>query len=103
MGNKRIAVVGTGANGAAIAADLTQAGLDVTCIEQWPAHVEAMRADGILVETPGETQVTPLRVFHVCEVAELRERFDLVLIVVKAYDTRWRSRRMALWSASRME
>src|SRR5262249_7002201 len=103
MGNKRIAVVGTGANGAAIAADLTQAGLDVTCIEQWPAHVEAMRADGILVETPGETQVTPLRVFHVCEVAGLRERFDLVLIVVKAYDTRWRSRRMALWSASRME
>jgi 2-dehydropantoate 2-reductase len=89
MGNKRIAVVGTGANGAPIAADLTQAGLDVTCIEQWPAHVEAMRANGLLVQTPGETRVTPLRVFHVCEVAELRQRFDVVLIVVKAYDTRW--------------
>jgi 2-dehydropantoate 2-reductase len=89
MKNKRIAIVGTGANGAAIAADLTQAGLDVTCIEQWPAHVEAMRADGILVTTPDGTQATPVRVFHVCEVAELRQRFDLVLIVVKAYDTRW--------------
>jgi 2-dehydropantoate 2-reductase len=89
MTDKRIAVVGTGANGGAIAADLTQAGLDVTCIEQWPAHVEAMRADGILVETPGETRVTRVRVFHVCEVAELREQFDVVLIVVKAYDTRW--------------
>ena len=43
MAEKRIAVVGTGANGAAIAADLTNAGLDVTCIEQWPAHVEAIR------------------------------------------------------------
>jgi 2-dehydropantoate 2-reductase len=87
--DKRIAVVGTGANGAAIGADLAQAGLDVTFIEQWPAHVEAMRAHGIRVETPGETRVTPVRVFHVCEVATLRERFDLVLIVVKTYDTRW--------------
>jgi 2-dehydropantoate 2-reductase len=89
MAGKRIAVVGAGANGAAIGADLTEAGLDVTCIEQWPAHVEAMRANGILVASPGATRATPIRVFHVCEVAELRQPFDLVLIVVKAYDTRW--------------
>ena len=89
MAGKRIAVVGTGANGAAIGADLTRAGLDVTFIEQWPAHVEAMRARGIRVEMPGETHTTPVRVFHVCEVATLREAFDVVLIVVKAYDTRW--------------
>ena len=50
---QRIAVVGTGANGAAIGADLTNAGHDVTFVEQWPAHVEAMRAHGIRVETPG--------------------------------------------------
>jgi 2-dehydropantoate 2-reductase len=90
MARKRIAVLGTGANGAAIGADLVRAGLDVTFIEQWPAHVEAMRADGIRVTLPGgETQVTPVRVFHLCEVAELRESFDVVLLVVKAYDTRW--------------
>lgn len=89
MAGKRIAVVGTGANGAAIGADLIRAGLDVTFIEQWPAHVEAMRANGIRVEMPDETQTTPVRVFHVCEVATLREQFDVVLIVVKAYDTRW--------------
>ena len=89
MTGQRIAVVGAGANGAAIGADLTEAGLDVTFVEQWPAHVEAMRANGIRVVTPDETRVTPVRVFHVCEAATLRERFDLVLIVVKAYDTRW--------------
>lgn len=89
MVGPRIAVVGTGANGAAIGADLTRAGLDVTFIEQWPAHVEAMRARGIRVEMPGETQITPVRVFHLCEVAALREDFDIVLVVVKAYDTRW--------------
>lgn len=91
MTGPRVAVVGTGANGAGIGADLTRAGHDVTFIEQWPAHVEAMRRSGIRVELPGETLVTPVRVHHLCEVAELREPFDLVFVLVKAYDTRWAS------------
>lgn len=89
MADTRIAVVGTGANGAAIGADLIRAGLDVTFIEQWPAHVEAMRKDGIRVVMPDQTQTTQVRAFHVCEVAALRETFDVVFVVVKAYDTRW--------------
>ena len=43
----RIAVLGTGANGATIAADLSRAGHDVVLIDQWAAHVEAMRARGV--------------------------------------------------------
>ncbi len=85
----RIAVVGTGANGASIGADMIRAGLDVTFIEQWPAHVEAMRADGLTVHLPDETQVTPIRAYHLCQVAELRTTFDLVFTSVKTYDTRW--------------
>lgn len=45
MTNWRIAVLGTGAQGASVAADFAVAGLDVTLIDQWPAHVEAMRAN----------------------------------------------------------
>ena len=89
MVDKRIAVVGTGANGAAFGADMVRAGLDVTFIEQWPAHVEAIRANGLRVEMPEETVTTPVRVFHLCEVATLREPFDIVFLGVKAYDTRW--------------
>jgi len=89
MAGKRIAVVGTGANGAAFGADMVRAGLDVSFIEQWPAHVEAMRANGLRVEMPEETQTTPVSVYHMCEVATLREPFDIVLLGVKAYDTRW--------------
>lgn len=90
----RIAVVGAGANGAAVGADLVRAGHDVTLIEQWPAHVEAMRAHGVRVEMQlpdgsTELETTPARVHHLCEVAELRGRFDVVLLLVKAYDTRW--------------
>lgn len=85
----RIAVVGTGAVGASVAADLVRAGLDVRLIDQWPAHVEAMRADGLTVDTLGDVQVTQVRAHHLCEVAELREPFDLVFTSVKTYDTRW--------------
>ena len=90
----RIAIVGAGANGAAVGADLIRAGRDVTLIEQWPAHVEAMRADGVRVEMQlpdGATEVetTEARVHHLCEVVELRGTFDVVLLLVKAYDTRW--------------
>jgi len=86
----RVAVVGTGANGAAIGADIVRAGLDVTFVEQWPAHVEAMREHGLRVRTPGEEDVvTPVRALHLCEVATLREPFDVVFLGVKAYDTRW--------------
>ena len=88
-GAPRIAVLGAGANGAGVGADLVRAGHDVTFIEQWPAHVAAMRERGIRVEMPDGVELTPVRVHHLCEVAELREPFDLVFLVVKAYDTRW--------------
>ena len=44
--SQKIAVLGTGANGAAIGADLTRAGLDVVLIDQWPENVAAMRERG---------------------------------------------------------
>ncbi len=89
MADPRIAVLGTGANGASIGADLTRAGLDVTFIEQWPAHVEAMRANGVRIETPNDAVTTRVNAMHLCDVATLRKPFDVVLVVVKAYDTRW--------------
>jgi len=45
--NLKIAFVGTGAQGASIGADFTLAGLDITFIERWPEHVEAMKARGV--------------------------------------------------------
>lgn len=89
MPRPSIAVVGAGANGASIGADLVAAGHDVTLIEQWPAHVEAMRSRGLRIEMHDRTLTVQPRVMHVCEVAELKHPFDVVLLVMKAYDTRW--------------
>lgn len=86
----RIAVVGTGANGASLGADMVRAGLSVTYVEQWPAHVEAMNTRGLTVNLPnGVVQKTQVNALHVCQVAELREPFDIVFVSVKSYDTRW--------------
>lgn len=89
MSDTRIAVLGAGANGASIGADLTVAGLDVTLVEQWPAHVEAMRSRGVRIEMPGTVLETPVKTMHLCEVATLRQPFDVVLMLMKAYDSRW--------------
>jgi 2-dehydropantoate 2-reductase len=87
--SRKIAVLGAGANGASIGADLTKAGLDVVLIDQWPEHVAAMRQRGARIEMPDETLVQPVRAFNLCDVCTFREPFDIVLMLMKAYDSRW--------------
>ncbi len=48
-----------------------------------------MRERGIRIEMPDETLQVPVRVHHLCEVATFTEPFDIVLLLMKAYDTRW--------------
>jgi len=85
----KIAVLGTGANGSCAAADLTNAGYDVVLIDQWPAHVEAMRVNGLRIETPDEVVHAKVRAYHFCDVCTLNEKYDIVFLMTKAYDTRW--------------
>jgi 2-dehydropantoate 2-reductase len=87
--DKRIAVIGTGANGAAVAADLARAGRNVTLIDQWPENVAAIRKNGIRVNLRGEAYTAHAPTYNICDVATLRETFDIILVMVKSYDTRW--------------
>jgi 2-dehydropantoate 2-reductase len=84
----RIAVVGAGAIGTSVAADLTEAQLDVTVIDQWPAHVEAMKK-GVRVEMPGHTVEVAIDAYHLHEVSSLHRAFDVAFLAVKSNDTRW--------------
>lgn len=88
-GGPRIAFLGTGAQGASIGADFALAGLDVTFIEQWPDHVNAIRENGITVNLPTRTINAKVPALHLCQVAEIKEPFDVVFLVVKSYDTKW--------------
>jgi 2-dehydropantoate 2-reductase len=87
--SKKIAVLGTGANGSCAAADLERAGCDVVMIDQWPAHIEKVRADGLRIKMPDEELHVRPRAWHLADVCTLHEKWDLVFLMVKAYDTRW--------------
>ena len=43
----RIGIIGAGAIGCVVGGFLTKAGHDVTLIDQWPEHVEAMKKNGL--------------------------------------------------------
>lgn len=89
MGERCIAVVGAGAIGSCLAADLTQDGLEPLAVDQWPAHVEAMRGPGLRIERPDGDQHVVIDALHVCDLAARRPRIDVVILAAKSYDTRW--------------
>jgi 2-dehydropantoate 2-reductase len=87
--SRKIAVLGAGAIGSSVSADLTKAGLDVTVIDQWPAQVEAMKSGGLRIQMPdGELQV-PIRALHLCDLSSANMEFDIVFLAVKSNDHRW--------------
>jgi len=87
--NKKIAVLGAGAIGGAIGAYLIRDGHDVTLIDQWAAHIEKIRRDGLkMTDLNGEFTV-PAKALHLSDVSGLREPLDIVYLSVKSYDTRW--------------
>src|SRR5215471_2994496 len=93
---KRIAFVGAGAIGGYIGANLTALGHDVTLIDPWPAHVEAMRAEGMHLYgmTEPENRIIRVNAMHITDAQQLAKQrpIDIAFIAVKSYDTVWATR-----------
>lgn len=87
--DKKIAVLGTGAIGSSVGADFTRAGYDVVLIDQWAAHVEAMKSKGLHIKMAEEEFHVPVRAFHLSELCSTQPRFDIVFLAAKSYDTLW--------------
>jgi 2-dehydropantoate 2-reductase len=100
MQKPRIVFMGAGAMGSYIGGRIAQAGHDVTLVDGWREHVQAIRRDGIrLRDTEGES---PVRVpaLHFDDIAELaRSPVDIAFIAVKSYDTEAASRRICPYLA----
>jgi 2-dehydropantoate 2-reductase len=90
---KRIAVVGAGAIGGYTGGNLAHNGFDVTLIDPWPEHVEAIRKDGLSLEgiSPQESVVARPKTLHVTEVQRLAKEqpIDIAFVSMKSYDTEW--------------
>ncbi len=87
---KRIVFMGAGAVGGYVGGHMARAGLDVTLVDPWPDHIEAIKRDGLhLSGTQGDHLVHP-RALHVHEVQSLfKEPVDVAFICTKSYDTEW--------------
>ena len=86
---KKIAVLGTGANGAAIGADLA-----MRRARRRPYRPMARKCRGDARarrarRNAWQALTVPVRAFNLCDVCTFREPFDIVLMLVKAYDSRW--------------
>jgi len=86
---RKIAVLGAGAIGSSVSADLTKAGYDITVIDQWPAQVEALRTTGLHIQMADGDIKVPIRAHHLCDLASANLEFDIVFLAVKSYDHRW--------------
>src|SRR5512144_783744 len=86
---KRVGVLGAGAIGSVVGGMMTRAGHDVTLIDQWPEHVEAMKARGLRLSGTIGDLVVPVRALHIHELQTVGEPFDAVFVAVKSYDTEW--------------
>lgn len=91
--SKRIVFVGAGALGGYVGGHLTRAGHDVTLVDPWPEHVEAMRRDGLQLSgtTPAERCTVPVNAIHITDLQSFIRRgpVDIAFVSVKSYDTEW--------------
>jgi len=85
----RIAVLGVGGIGGTIAANLLRDGYDVTMIDQWAAHVEAIRAQGLTLTDIDQEFTVRGTALHLSDVSNIAAPFDYVFLSVKGYDTIW--------------
>ncbi len=89
----RIAVVGAGAVGGYVGGHLSRLGHDVTLIDPWPEHIEAIRADGLKLYglTAEENVSVRVPTMHLTELQSLSKQrpVDIAIVSVKSYDTEW--------------
>lgn len=87
---KHIVCVGAGAIGSYVGGLLAIAKEDVTLIDGWAEHVQAIKVAGLrLTGTQGQHSVM-VNALHISEVQGLVKRpIDIAFMCVKSYDTAW--------------
>src|SRR5262245_20130823 len=85
----RIGIIGAGAIGSVVGGMLTKAGRNVTLIDQWPEHVEAMRRQGLRLSGTGGVPAIRGKAIHVHELQSVTQPFDAAFVALKSYDTEW--------------
>ena len=87
---KHIVFIGAGAVGGYVGAHLARAGEDVSLVDAWPEHIEAIKRDGMKLGGSQGEHVVKVRAMHMSEVQSfVRKPVDIAIICTKSYDTEW--------------
>ena len=81
--------MGAGAIGGTLAGYLSRAGRDVTVVDAWPAHIDKIKSDGLTVTTMEGTFTAKPEAMHIGELSATTNRYDVIFVSVKSYDTAW--------------
>ena len=89
MAMMHVVVAGAGGIGGAIAGEVALSGGDVSVIDAWGEHVEAIRAEGLRLVGPESTGERTVRLpaWHMEEWPRLAP-IDVLVLAVKAFDNR---------------
>ena len=82
-----MALVGAGAVGSVIGGYLSKAHEDITLVDSWFDHVERMRRDGLLIDGTRGRHLVRVKSLHTSEMHGVADRFDVLFVSVKSYDT----------------
>ena len=90
MALMHVVVAGAGGIGGAIAGEAALGGSDISVIDAWADHVEAIRADGLRLIGPGSDNDRRARLpaWHIGEWWRIPP-IDVLVIAAKAFDNRW--------------
>ena len=90
MAPMHVVVAGAGGIGGAIAGELALGGGEVSVIDPWPDHVEAIRSDGLRLTGPIPTgeRIARMPAFHIGEWWQLAS-IDLLVVAAKSFDNPW--------------
>ena len=77
----KIAIAGAGAMGCRFGYMLTKAGQDVVLIDEWPAHIEAIRTNGLQVVDGDTTDTLQIPIYRP---EEVHEEVDVVIAFTKS-------------------
>jgi len=80
----KIAIAGAGAMGGRFGYMLWKAGHDVTLIDQWVPHVEAIREHGFWINLDGEDVCARIPILFPEEAAANGEKYELVVLYTKS-------------------
>ncbi len=81
--------MGAGAIGGAIAAYLARDGYEITVIDPWADHIDAIRSDGLKLTDVKDSFSVDVEALHLSDLGAQDRQFDTVFLSVKSYDTKW--------------